>query len=127
LQLALQQLATSDVGSIGGRLEHLRQLATALGVAVDEVAGELAHHLPAMINKASPNGLEGLRLPGPLRLSLAIYSLRPSRRHSAASLALNVCDDGFAIREKPGAGSILAHHRIDYRILDNAFDAGRRR
>jgi uncharacterized protein YidB (DUF937 family) len=37
--------------------EHLKQLATALGVPMDQVAGVLAQHLPAAVDKASPNGV----------------------------------------------------------------------
>jgi uncharacterized protein YidB (DUF937 family) len=36
--------------------EHLKQLATSLGVPLDQVAGLVAQHLPAAVDNASPNG-----------------------------------------------------------------------
>jgi uncharacterized protein YidB (DUF937 family) len=36
--------------------ERVRQIAASLGIPVDQVLGQLSQHLPAMIDKMSPNG-----------------------------------------------------------------------
>ncbi|MEO8756284.1 MAG: YidB family protein [Devosia sp.] len=36
--------------------QHLQQIASQLGIPLDQVAGTLAQHLPAVIDQASPNG-----------------------------------------------------------------------
>lgn len=36
--------------------EHLQQLASQLGLPLDQVAGALAQHLPAAVDQASPDG-----------------------------------------------------------------------
>ena len=36
--------------------QHLQQIASQLGIPLDQVAGTLAQHLPAAIDQASPNG-----------------------------------------------------------------------
>jgi uncharacterized protein YidB (DUF937 family) len=36
--------------------QHLRQIATQLGLPVDQLLGQLSHYLPAAIDHMSPNG-----------------------------------------------------------------------
>lgn len=48
-------ITASEIQSALGN-DHLRQLATSMGVPFDQVAGLISQHLPAAVDAASPSG-----------------------------------------------------------------------